>query len=143
MSIDPPVDPRGPRFSAWLTTVVLAVVLVTGWWPLLLIQTVIFAVGAFISLRFSPYGLLYRYVVAPRLSPSAEREETPPLRFAQGVGFGFALVGTVGFVTGVTWLGVLATAFALIAALLNAAFGYCLGCQMYLLIQRFRPQIAK
>jgi hypothetical protein len=143
VSIDPPVDPRGPRFSAWLTTVVLAVVLVTNWWPLLLIQTAIFAIGAFGSLRFSPYGLLFRYAVAPRLSPSTEREPTPPLRFAQGVGFGFALVGTVGFVSGLTWLGVVATAFALVAALLNAAFGYCLGCQMYLLIQRFRPQTAR
>lgn len=143
MSIDPPVDPRGPRFSAWLTTVVLAVVLVTNWWPLLLAQTVVFAIGAFASLRLSPYSLLYRHAVAPRLRPSTEREETPPLRFAQGVGFCFAFVGSVGFIAGLTWLGVVATAFALVAALLNAAFGYCLGCQMYLLIQRFRPHTAK
>ncbi|MER6877530.1 DUF4395 domain-containing protein, partial [Amycolatopsis sp. NPDC000673] len=74
-----------------------------------------------------------------RLGPPTEREDAAPLRFAQAVGFVFALVGTIGFATGVTPLGVVATAFALFAAFLNAAFNYCLGCQVYLLIKRFSP----
>ena len=139
MSAGPQVDPRGPRFQAIVTTVVLAVVLITQWWPLLAIQTVVFAIGAFAGLKPSPYGLLYRYLVAPRLGPTTEREAAAPLRFAQAVGFVFALVGTVGFVTGVDALGVVATAFALFAAFLNAAFSFCLGCEMYLLIKRFTP----
>jgi hypothetical protein len=140
MSAGPPVDPRGPRFAAWVTTVVLAVVLATGWWPLLAAQAVVFAIGGFIGLRYAPYSLLYRYLVAPRLKPSDEREAAAPLRFAQEVGFGFAAIGVLGYATGITWLGIIATAFALAAAFLNAAFGFCLGCEMYLLIQRFRPQ---
>lgn len=140
MSAGPPVDPRGPRFAAWVTTVVLAVVLVTGWWPLLAAQGVVFAIGGFIGLRYAPYPLLYRYLVAPRLKPTSEREDAAPLRFAQGVGFGFAVIGVLGYATGVTPLGIIATAFALAAAFLNAAFAFCLGCEMYLLIQRFRPQ---
>jgi hypothetical protein len=139
MSAGPAVDPRGPRFSAILTTVVLAVVLITLWWPLLAAQTAVFAIGAFIGLKPSPYGLIYRYLVAPRLSPSTEREDAAPLRFAQAVGFVFALVGTIGFATGLTALGIIATAFALFAAFLNAAFNVCLGCEMYLLIKRFTP----
>ncbi|QFU94383.1 DUF4395 domain-containing protein [Amycolatopsis sp. YIM 10] len=139
MSAGPAVDPRGPRFAAILTTIVLAVVLVTGWWPLLAAQTVVFAIGAFIGLKPAPYSLLYRYLVAPRLKPSSEREDAAPLRFAQAVGFVFALVGTVGYATEITALGVVATAFALFAAFLNAAFNFCLGCEMYLLIRRFTP----
>jgi hypothetical protein len=139
MSAGPAVDPRGPRFSAVLTTVVLAIVLVTQWWPLLAAQTVVFAIGAFIGLKPAPYGLVYRYLLAPRLRPVAEREDAAPLRFAQAVGFVFALLGTVGFATGLTAVAVVATAFALLAAFLNAALDFCLGCQMYLLIKRFTP----
>lgn len=138
-SITPGVDPRGPRFAAWVTTVVLGVVLVTGWWPVLAGQAVVFALGAFAGLRFAPYALLYRWLVAPRLAPSDEREEAAPVRFAQGVGFVFAAVGTIGYATGAVALGVVATAFALLAAFLNAAFGLCLGCEAYLLIRRLTP----
>jgi hypothetical protein len=133
------VDPRGPRFAAWVTTVVLSVVLVTGWWPLLAAQAVVFAIGAYAGLGLAPYSVLYRTLVAPRLRPSSEREATEPLRFAQAVGFGFAVVGVLGYATGLTALGVVATAFALAAAFLNAAFGFCLGCETYLLIRRFTP----
>jgi hypothetical protein len=139
MSAGPPVDPRGPRFIAWVTTVVLAVVLLTGWWPLLAAQAVVFAIGAFLGLTYGPYSLVYRYLVAPRLRPTGEREDAAPLRFAQGLGFGFAVVGVLGYATGATWLGITATALAIAAAFLNAAFGFCLGCETYLLIRRFLP----
>ncbi|WP_216211336.1 DUF4395 domain-containing protein [Amycolatopsis aidingensis] len=136
----PAVDPRGPRFAAVLTSVVLVVVLLTSWWPLLAAQTVVFAIGAFIGLKPAPYSVLYRTLVAPRLRPTTEREDAAPLRFAQAVGFVFALVGTIGYAAGLTWLGLVATAFALFAAFLNAAFNFCLGCEMYLLIRRFLPR---
>src|SRR5947209_13512853 len=115
------VDPRGPRFGAAVTTAVLAVVLITasGW--LLLAQAVVFAVGAAAGLRFAPYGVLYRQLVAPRLAPPAELESQAPPRFAQAVGLLFAVVGAAGYLSGVTALGVVATAFALGAAFLNAA----------------------
>ena len=74
----PQIDPRGPRFGAWITTVVLAVVLATGWWPVLAVQTVIFAIGGFLGLQYAPYGLLYRRLVAPRLGPTDEREDAAP-----------------------------------------------------------------
>jgi len=127
------VDPRGPRFAAAVTTVVLAVVLLTGSGWLLLAQLFVFGAGA---VGKSPYGQVFRRWIRPRLTPPAHMEDAAPPRFAQKVGFGFALVGTVGFLGGVAWLGVVATAFALAAAFLNAAFGFCLGCEMYLLIRR-------
>ncbi len=130
------VDSRGLRFAAWITTLVLAVVVVTGSGWLLLAQTLVFAVGAFVGLRYAPYGVLYRRLVAPHLGSPAPREPEAPPRFAQGVGFAFAALGTVGFLAGVPALGLAATAIALAAAFLNAAFGFCLGCQTYLIILR-------
>ena len=131
------VDPRGQRFSATLTTVVLAVVLVTGSGWLLVVQAAIFAVGTFAGLRRAPYGLLYRSLLRPRLGPPAQMEAEEPPRFAQGVGLLFAVLGAIGYLSGLTGLGVAATALALVAAFLNAAFEFCLGCETYLLIIRF------
>ena len=127
---DPPVDPRGVRFAALLTTVVLTVVLVTGSGQLLAVQALVFALGAFAGLRFAPYPVAYRALVAPRLRPSTEREEAAPVRFSQLVGLVLAVLGTLGYLTGRTVLGVVATAFALAVAFLNAAFGFCLGCEL-------------
>jgi hypothetical protein len=133
------IDARGPRFGAAITTVVLAVVLVTssGW--LLLAQTLVFAVGALAGLRYAPYGLLYRYLVRPRLGPPSRSEAPAPPRFAQGVGMVIAGIGVVCFAVGAPVAGLVFAALAFVAALLNAAFDYCLGCQMYLLIRRIRP----
>jgi hypothetical protein len=135
---DPPLDPRGVRFAAALSTAVLALVLVTGSGALLAAQAVVFALAAFAGPRFAPYPLLYRRLVAPRLPPPTAREDAAPVRFSQLVGFVFAVAGTVGYLTGLAVVGVVATAFALAAAFLNAAFGFCLGCEMYALIHRFR-----
>ncbi len=130
------IDPRGPRFGAWITTVVLATVLVTGNAWLLLAQTLVFAVGAFAGLQRAPYGVLYRRFVRPRLAPPAELEAEAPPRFAQGVGFGFALVGTIALFAGADVVGLVAVGMALAAAFLNAAFGFCLGCEVYLIGRR-------
>jgi hypothetical protein len=126
------VDPRGPRFAAWVTSAVLVIVLVTGSTVLLAAQAIVFAVGAFVGLRLHPYGQLYRTLIAPRLSPPTEWEDAAPVRFAQGVGLVFTIIGTIGYATGLTALGLTVTALALGAAFLNAAFGLCLGCEIYL-----------
>ncbi|GGQ12874.1 hypothetical protein BKA00_006474 [Actinomadura coerulea] len=135
------VDPRGPRFGASVTTVVLVVVLVTGSWALLAAQAVVFAIATSLGLRYAPYGLVFKVLVRPRLAPPRELEDEAAPRFAQGVGFAFALLGTVGYATGTTWLGIGATALALAAAFLNAAFGFCLGCEMYPLFRRITAKV--
>ena len=132
----PYVDPRGLRFAATLTAIVLAVVLVTSSAVLLGVQAVVFAIGAFGGLRRAPYGLLFRHTLASRLPKPTQLEPEQPPRFAQLVGLVFALVGVIGYATGLGWLGVIATALAFIAAFLNAAFGFCLGCEFYLLSRR-------
>ena len=75
------IDPRGARFGAIVSTIVLALVLVTGSGWLLAAQTVVFAVGAALGLRRAPYGMIFRWLVRPRLGPPAELEaESPPDR---------------------------------------------------------------
>ena len=133
------VDPRGQRFSAILTSLVLIVVLVTSSWLLLAAQTVVFVIGVAFGLRSAPYGLIYQALVRPRLGPPKELEPEAPPRFAQGVGAAFALAGVLGYALGVPAVGMTATAFALVAAFLNAAFGLCLGCEAYLLVRRLTP----
>ncbi|MGQ4383956.1 DUF4395 domain-containing protein [Streptomyces sp. SAS_270] len=130
------IDVRGPRFGAAVTAVVLAVVLITGSVWLLAWQTLAFAMGAVGGVGRSPYGWLFRRAVRPRLGPPTEFEAPEPPRFAQAVGLTFAAVGLVGYAAGVQGLGLAATGAALAAAFLNAAFGYCLGCEMYLLVRR-------
>jgi hypothetical protein len=138
------VDVRGPRFAAWVTTAVLLIALiVSAISPLaaaaiLAVQAAIFAIGAVGGPRRHPYGKVFATLVAPRLGPVKEREPVPPLKFAQLVGLIFAVSAVAGFVAGAPLVGVIATAFALVAAFLNAAFGICLGCQLYPLVARFR-----
>jgi hypothetical protein len=129
------LDVRGPRFAATVTTVVLILIALTrsGW--LALFQAIVFLIGA-LSARYAPYGLVFRTLVAPRLRPATALEPAEPVRFAQAVGFVFAIVAAVGFFAGSAALGLTATAFALIAAVLNAAFGLCLGCEAYLAARR-------
>ena len=136
------VDPRGLRFAAGITAVVVALVLVL---PspareiLLAVQVAVFATAAFIGLSRSPYSILFKSVVRPRIGAPAELEDSRPPRFAQLVGFVFTAVALVAFLAGATTVGLVATAFALIAALLNSALGLCLGCELYLLLRRFTP----
>jgi Domain of unknown function (DUF4395) len=140
------VDVRGPRFVAWVTTVVLVATLLTSTSSsavaavILGVQAVVFAIGAVLGPGRHPYGLLFAKLIAPRLGPVTEREPVPPLKFAQLVGFLFAVVGVIGFAGGLPLLGLIATGFALVAAFLNAAFGICLGCQLYPLVARLRPE---
>ncbi|MBO4206845.1 DUF4395 domain-containing protein [Micromonospora echinofusca] len=138
------LDPRAPRFAAAVTTVVLAVALITGSVALLVAQAAVFA-GTAAYPRLGPYGLLHRVLVAPRLGPPAEREPAAPVRFAQLVGLVFTVVAVTGQLAGVPALFLAATGAALAAAFLNAAFGVCLGCEGYLAVRRLlgRPVAAR
>jgi ammonia channel protein AmtB len=130
------IDPRGPRFVAWVTSVVLALVLLTQSAWLLGLQALVFAIGAILGVQRGPYGLVFRSLIRPRLAPPAELEAAEPPRFAQAVGTVFAVAGVIGFAAGSAPVGLVATAFALAAALLNAAFGFCLGCELYLFFRK-------
>lgn len=173
------IDPRGPRFAASITAVLLLVstfLALVGistarggieWFisfadgsqkqivpaefvlpasPLLariadpgfiavLVIALLFLWGV-VAPRTAPWGVLYRKVVQPRLAPPTELEDPRPPRFAQGVGLVVTGVGLVLHLIGVPYALPVAAGLAFVAAFLNAVFGLCLGCQLWLLLQR-------
>ena len=141
----PPVfiDARGPRYTAGLTTFVLAAALVTESNYIIGFQFAVFLSAVIFGLRRSIYGFLYRNLIQPRLSGPIPSEDQRAPRFAQLIGALFAFTALLGGLTGNTTLFLIATGFALGAAFLNAAFGFCLGCQMYLILVRLRSRFAR
>jgi hypothetical protein len=139
------IDPRGPRFGAGITAALLLIIVVLGvagastaaFW-LLVAATALFAWGAFAGIRRHPYGIVFAKLVRPRLTPPAELEDPRPPTFAQGVGFAVGLAGVLLALLGLQYAVTIAAGIAFFAAFLNAAFGFCLGCQMYLLLVRAR-----
>lgn len=133
------VDPRSLRFGAAVTSVVLAIVLVVpspAREVLLALQVILFGLGALVSLTASPWAWLFRTVVRPRIGAPAHTEDARPPRFAQAVGLAFAVTGLVALLAGATTAGLVAVGLAFVAALLNAATGFCLGCELYLTTRR-------
>lgn len=124
---DPPVDLRETWFTAALTTTVLTLALAGGSGLLLVAQASAFALGACTGLRFAPYSVLYRRLLAPRLQRATERRDAAPVRLAQGVGMILAVVGALGYHTGLGTLGDVAAVLAIVTALLDAAAGFGLG----------------
>jgi Domain of unknown function (DUF4395) len=137
------IDPRSPRFGAGITAVLLLLTLFLGLagldvaaFVVLLVISLLFAWGAFAGIQRHPYGALFRRVVRPRLAPPTEREDPAPPTFAQGVGFVITALGLLLALFGVPYAVVIAASLAFVAAFLNSVFGYCLGCQIYLLLVR-------
>jgi hypothetical protein len=130
------IDARGPRFGAAITTVVLAVALVTHSTWLVGLQLVVFAIGAIGTPARTPYALIFKKFVRPRLRGEVPTEDVRPPQFAQAVGLAFAVVAFVAGLVGAKSVFVVALSLCLAAAFLNAAFNYCLGCEAYLLIVR-------
>jgi hypothetical protein len=148
----PKIDPRGPRFGAGITTVLLLVTIALGLqaplasdlgsrvaqpaFLVLALLTLLFAWGAFAGIARHPYGLIFKALVRPRLGAPAFLEAPAPPTFAQLIGFLVSATGIVLHLVGVPWGLVAAASVAFVAAFLNAVFGLCLGCEMYALLVR-------
>jgi hypothetical protein len=141
------VDPRGQRFTASVNLAGFTGALVAA--PSVLTQVLLavlgaaFLVGTVAGPHRTPWALIFKKFLRPRLGAPKELEDAAPPRFAQGVGLVFTVVALVGYLSGATLLGAIATGFALAAAFLNAVFGYCLGCEVYLLARRLAPASEK
>ena len=127
-----PIDPRGPRFNQAVLAAALVVGFVLDWRAVIPLFAVVLLLGAAFGPRHGPFLRLYAEVIKPRLAPPAELEDPRPPRFAQAVGLGFTVVALVGYLTGAVLLAQVAVGLAVVAAFLNAAFGFCLGCELYL-----------
>ena len=136
------IDARGPRYTAAITTVVLSAALVTESNLIIGFQFAVFLSAVLFGLRRSLYGFIFRNLIQPRLSGPVPSENEAAPRFAQLVGALFAATALLGGLIGNTAVFLIATSFALGAALLNAAFGFCLGCQFYLILLRAKSRIS-
>lgn len=138
------IDPRGPRFGAAITSALLVITLLLGTAPaasmLLAVVGLLFLLGVTRGVQGTLQGLAFRAWVRPRLAPPSELEDPRPPRFAQLVGLLVVAIGLILTALGVPAGVPLAAAVALVAAFLNAAFGHCLGCELYLLGRRWAPQ---
>lgn len=143
MTERPGIDPRGPRVAAGITALIMLVVVALGLagltaaaTALLTAQALVFLLAALLGSARHPYGIVFRRVIRPRLGPPAELEDPAPPTFAQGVGFVVVALGIVLQLLGVPVAVTVAAAAAFVVAFLNSVFGYCLGCQLYLLLVR-------
>jgi hypothetical protein len=139
------IDPRGPRFGAAITAVLLAVVLLLSGAAatiLLAVIAALFALGSVRGAQGTVQGLAYRRLVRPRLAPPTELEDPRPPRFAQRIGLVITGLGVLLGLLGVPGAVAVAAALALVAAFLNSVFGLCLGCELYLLGVRLRSRSA-
>ena len=134
------IDARGPRFGAVITSIVLATALATNNVWVIVAQAIVFAIGAVKGPQFTPYAFIFKNIVKPRLKKSGATEDVRPPQFAQTVGLLFALTAAVGSFAGLELVFTIAAGFALAAAFLNAAFNFCLGCEIYLLLLRARSK---
>ncbi|RZU65749.1 uncharacterized protein DUF4395 [Microterricola gilva] len=139
------IDPRGPRFSAAITALLLLGVVAlslaaadTAALIGLAVISALFAWGAFAGIQRHPYGVLFRTLVRPRLAAPTELEDPRPPTFAQGVGFVVTAIGVLLGLLAIPAAVGIAAAAAFVAAFLNAVFGYCIGCQLYVLLLRLR-----
>lgn len=139
------VDVRGPRFSAAVTAVVLAIALVVqGSVGTLLValQVVVFAIAVVGGVARSPWARLFR-TVRERLewgrAPALE-DATPP-RFAQACGLVVAGTGLVALLVGAPVVGWAAVGVVLALATLLATTGICVGCELWLLGARLRDRV--
>ena len=134
------IDARGPRFGAAITTVVFAAALATHNAWFIIAQAIVFAIGAFKGPQYTPYAYIYKFAVKPFLKGAVPTEDVRPPQFAQSVGLLFALVAIAGALLDIDAIAIGAVSMALGAAFLNAAFNFCLGCEIYLLLLRARAK---
>ncbi|HEX7834483.1 MAG TPA: DUF4395 domain-containing protein, partial [Pseudolysinimonas sp.] len=120
-----------------LVVVALGLVgLTTAATVLLGLQAVVFLVAAIVGAARHPYGFVFKRLIRPRLAAPTELEDPAPPTFSQGVGFVVVVLGIVLQLLGVPYAVVVAAAAAFVVAFLNSVFGYCVGCQIYLLLAR-------
>ena len=143
------IDPRGPRFGATITAVLLlvdvfiSIPLATApinveapGYVLLVVLSGIFLWGAVGGVQQSPYGLFFAKFIRPRLKAPEFVDSPAGPTFSQAVGFLVTITGVVLYLAGIPAAVPVAAAVAFVAAFLNSAFGFCLGCEIYLLFAK-------
>jgi hypothetical protein len=131
-----PVNDKAARTVAGVVLVTVIVILLTGWYWLLVPLAYGFWARVLTGPTLSPLAWTAMNVVAPRLG-EPHLVPGPPKRFAQGMG---AAMSTAALVLALAFDDHTAADIVLIcflpAAGLESIFGYCLGCKAFGLLMR-------
>jgi hypothetical protein len=131
------IDARAPRFNQIVVGSVTLAALLTGAWPLVALMGLQLIVGLRFGRRYCLPCLIYFEVIQPRFGEGPIEDARPP-RFANIVGAVFLSTAAVAFAVGLSALGWVLTGMVSALAFLAAATGFCVGCEIYRLVARFR-----
>lgn len=139
------VDARAVRFGAGITASLFAVAFLTAGTTtataLLIFQTAVFAAVVAGGFKYSLYGRIFRALVAPRLNSKPNLEPAAAPHFAQIIGLGCASIAASAALLGLSALALTFTGITFLASFLNAAFNFCLGCEVHVLLQRLKATL--
>ena len=127
------IDPRGHRFGAGISAIILILATVTGTPWLVAVVLLSIGVSAAFGLRYSIYGVAWRRIVAVAGLGKVEPEHEYPPRFAQVLGSVALTLALIAFAVGATTIGWVFTLAVAALQTLLAVTGYCLGCRLYFL----------
>jgi hypothetical protein len=134
------IDPRGYRVGAGITSVIAIVGLLLGsglaGTITFAILAILFLPGATIGPQATLQSFLFKKLLRPRIGAPKATESFRPPRFAQLIGLICAGLATVFGLAGLAVGFYVFAGFVVGASFLNSAFGFCLGCEIYLLIKR-------
>ena len=131
-----PVNDVSARTVATGVVVMALLVAGLGWGWVLVPLTYGFIARVLTGPTLSPLGQFAVRVVAPRLSRHEKLVPGPPKRFAQGIGVVFAVTASALWLSGAPGAARIVVAMLAVAATLEAAFGFCLGCKVFALLMR-------
>ena len=131
------IDARAPRFNQAVVGTLSLVAALTGAWGFVAALALQLAVGLRFGRRYCLACVFYFEVVQPRVG-EGELEDSRPPRFANIVGVIFLTASTVAYVAGLTIVGTVLAGIVAALALLAAATGFCMGCEIYKLVARAR-----
>jgi hypothetical protein len=131
------IDARAPRFNQAAIGALALVAVFTGWWPLLGLLALQFALGLTLGRRWCLPCLAYFALVQPRIG-EGELEDARAPRFANMMGFAVLTAATAAHAAGLPVLGTVLAVLVSALALLAAVTGFCTGCEIYRLGARLR-----
>ena len=131
------VDARAPRFLQATIGAGAALALATGWWWLYGLLALQLIAGLVLGRRWCLPCVAYFELVQPRVGEGRVEDARPP-RFANKIGATVLSLAVLAHLAGLSAAGTALGALVAGLALLAAATGLCVGCELYKLGARLR-----
>ena len=131
------IDARAPRVNQATIGSLALLAYFIDWWPLLAILALQLYVGLRFGRRYCLPCLVYFELIQPRFGEGPIEDSRPP-RFANMVGLVVLGAASIAHLVGFEVLGWALGLLVAALALLAAATGFCVGCELYRLGARMR-----